>query len=125
MHIATSRGACAIIRVSPSRPPVKKMPLNVVILAAGKGTRMHSALPKVLHAIGGKPMLGHVLEQASALGSDRTVIVYGYGGQAVPSAFENAAVEFVCQEPQLGTGHAVQQALPYLQAGGTTPGVVW
>jgi bifunctional UDP-N-acetylglucosamine pyrophosphorylase / glucosamine-1-phosphate N-acetyltransferase len=99
---------------------VKKPPLNVVILAAGKGTRMHSALPKVLHAIGGKPMLGHVLEQASALRSDRTVIVYGYGGQAVPSAFENAAVEFVCQEPQLGTGHAVQQALPYLQAGGTT-----
>jgi bifunctional UDP-N-acetylglucosamine pyrophosphorylase/glucosamine-1-phosphate N-acetyltransferase len=99
---------------------VKKTPLNVVILAAGKGTRMHSRLPKVLHAIGGKPMMGHVLERAAALRSDRTVVVYGYGGQAVPSAFGNAAVEFVRQEPQLGTGHAVQQALPYLQSGGTT-----
>ncbi len=99
---------------------MKKVPLNVVILAAGKGTRMHSRLPKVLHAIGGKPMLGHVLERATALRSDRTIVVYGYGGKTVPSAFGNAAVEFVRQEPQLGTGHAVQQALPYLQAGGTT-----
>lgn len=81
---------------------------------------MHSRLPKVLHAIGGKPMLGHVLERATALRSDCTIVVYGYGGKAVPSAFGNAAVEFVRQEPQLGTGHAVQQALPYLQAGGTT-----
>jgi len=99
---------------------VKKAPLNVVILAAGKGTRMHSRLPKVLHAIGGKPMLGHVLERTAALASDRTIVVYGYGGDAVPSVFANAAVEFVRQEPQLGTGHAVQQALPYLHAGGTT-----
>jgi bifunctional UDP-N-acetylglucosamine pyrophosphorylase/glucosamine-1-phosphate N-acetyltransferase len=99
---------------------MKRAPLNVVILAAGKGTRMHSRLPKVLHAIGGKPMLGHALERAAALASDRTIVVYGYGGEAVPSAFANAAVEFVRQEPQLGTGHAVQQALPYLHAGGTT-----
>ena len=99
---------------------MKKNPLNVVILAAGKGTRMHSSLPKVLHAIGGKPMLDHVLDRASALRADRTIVVYGHGGQAVPSAFENAAIKFVLQEPQLGTGHAVQQALPYLQAGGTT-----
>ena len=99
---------------------MKKTPLNVVILAAGKGTRMHSRLPKVLHAIGGKPMLGHALERATALRADCTIVVYGYGGKAVPSAFGNAAVEFVRQEPQLGTGHAVRQALPYLQAGGTT-----
>lgn len=99
---------------------MKRALLNVVILAAGKGTRMHSRLPKVLHAIGGKPMLGHVLERATALRSDCTIVVYGYGGKAVPFAFGNAAVEFVRQEPQLGTGHAVQQALPYLQAGGTT-----
>lgn len=99
---------------------MKKAPLNVVILAAGKGTRMHSRLPKVLHAIGGKPMLGHVLDRAAALRSDCTVVVYGYGGQAVPSAFASAGVEFVRQEPQLGTGHAVQQAVPYLQAGGAT-----
>src|SRR3981189_2017395 len=69
---------------------VKKAPLNVVILAAGKGTRMHSGLPKVLHAIGGKPMLGHVLERATALRADRTIVVYGYGGKAIPSAFGNA-----------------------------------
>ncbi len=81
---------------------------------------MHSARPKVLHAIGGKPMLGHVLDRAAALQSDRTVVVYGYGGQAVPAAFTDAAVEFVPQEPQLGTGHAVQQALPHLLSGGTT-----
>ena len=99
---------------------MKKAPLNIVILAAGKGTRMHSAHPKVLHAIGGKPMLGHVLDRAAALRSDRTVVVYGYGGQAVPAAFADAAVEFVPQEPQLGTGHAVQQALPHLLSGGTT-----
>ncbi len=99
---------------------MKKPPLNVVILAAGKGSRMHSRLPKVLHAIGGKPMLGHVLERATALRADRTIVVYGYGGNAVPSAFGNAAVEFVRQEPQLGTGHAVQQALPFLKTGGKT-----
>src|SRR5258708_18176355 len=84
---------------------------------------MHSRLPKVLHAIGGKPMLGHVLERAGALRSDCTIVVYGYGGQAIPSAFGHAAVEFVRQEPQLGTGHAVQQALPYLRPGGTTLGL--
>ena len=99
---------------------MKRAPLNVVILAAGKGTRMQSRLPKVLHAIGGRPMLGHVLEQATALRSDCTIVVYGYGGNAVPSAFKNAAIKFVHQEPQLGTGHAVQQALPYLRPGGTT-----
>jgi bifunctional UDP-N-acetylglucosamine pyrophosphorylase/glucosamine-1-phosphate N-acetyltransferase len=99
---------------------VKKTPLNIVILAAGKGTRMHSTLPKVLHAIGGKPMLGHVLDRAAALHADRTIVVYGYGGQAVPAAFGGAGVEFVCQEPQLGTGHAVRLALPRLLSGGTT-----
>jgi bifunctional UDP-N-acetylglucosamine pyrophosphorylase/glucosamine-1-phosphate N-acetyltransferase len=81
---------------------------------------MRSDLPKVLHAIGGVPMLGHVLQRAAALRSDRTVVVYGHGGQAVPSAVADAAVEFVMQDPQLGTGHAVQQALPRLLAGGTT-----
>ena len=99
---------------------MKKNPLNVVILAAGKGTRMHSSLPKVLHAIGGKPMLAHVLERASALHADRTIVVYGYGGEAVLSAYGSAPIEFVRQEPQLGTGHAVQQALPHLPAGGRT-----
>ncbi len=81
---------------------------------------MHSALPKVLHAIGGKPMLGHVLARAAALRADRTIVVYGYGGESVLSAFQDTGVEFVLQEPQLGTGHALSQALPRLQAGGTT-----
>ncbi|MBI3528569.1 MAG: bifunctional UDP-N-acetylglucosamine diphosphorylase/glucosamine-1-phosphate N-acetyltransferase GlmU [Betaproteobacteria bacterium] len=81
---------------------------------------MHSRLPKVLHAIGGKPMLGHVLERAMALRSERTIVIYGHGGDAVPSAFGNAPVKFIRQEPQLGTGHAVRQALPYLLPGGST-----
>lgn len=99
---------------------MKKSPLNVVILAAGKGTRMHSALPKALHQIGGKPMLAHVLDQAAVLGAERTIVVYGFGGDAVPEAFRNSNARFVRQEPQLGTGHAVQQALPHLCAGGST-----
>ncbi|HEX4986668.1 MAG TPA: bifunctional UDP-N-acetylglucosamine diphosphorylase/glucosamine-1-phosphate N-acetyltransferase GlmU [Burkholderiales bacterium] len=99
---------------------MKKAPLNVVILAAGKGTRMRSVLPKVLHAVGGKPMLAHVLDRARALGADRTIVVYGHGGEAVPSAFAQSGATFVLQEPQLGTGHAVQQAAPHLLAGGST-----
>jgi len=113
-------GACAIIPALFSRHTMNKTPLNVVVLAAGKGTRMHSSLPKVLHVLGGRPMLGHALERAAALRSDRTIVIYGFGGDAVPSAFHAAGVDFVRQEPQLGTGHAVQQALPYLQSGGTT-----
>jgi len=99
---------------------MKKAPLNVVILAAGKGTRMHSALPKALHQIGGKPMLAHVLDQAAVLGAERTIVVYGFGGDAVPEAFRDSNARFVRQEAQLGTGHAVQQALPHLCAGGST-----
>jgi len=99
---------------------VKNAPLNVVVLAAGKGTRMCSRLPKVLHALGGKPLLAHVLDRARALHADRTIVVYGHGGDAVPTVFADPALKFVPQEPQLGTGHAVQQALPHLLPGGTT-----
>ena len=101
-------------------PPVKSAPLNVVVLAAGKGTRMYSRLPKVLHALGGKPLLAHVLDRARALHADRTIVVYGHGGDAVPAAFADPVLKFVLQEPQLGTGHAVQQALPHLLPGGST-----
>ena len=101
-------------------PSSVKKDLNVVILAAGKGTRMHSGLPKVLHAIGGKPMLGHVLERAGRLRPASTIVIYGHGGDAVPCAFANEGVTFVRQEPQLGTGHAVQQALPHLKPVGST-----
>ena len=110
---------CAIISRSPPHCSVKKN-LNVVILAAGKGTRMHSGLPKVLHAVGGKPMLGHVLERAARLRPASIIVIYGHGGEAVPSAFAQEDIKFVRQEPQLGTGHAVQQAVPHLNAGGRT-----
>ncbi|TXT23290.1 MAG: bifunctional UDP-N-acetylglucosamine pyrophosphorylase / Glucosamine-1-phosphate N-acetyltransferase [Gallionellaceae bacterium] len=88
--------------------------LNIVVLAAGKGKRMHSDLPKVLHPLAGRPLLQHVLECAAALGPQQVCVVYGHGGEAVPQAMREHAAKFVLQEPQLGTGHAVQQALPHL-----------
>ncbi len=94
--------------------------LNIVILAAGKGTRMHSDLPKVLHPLAGCPLLQHVLDTAAQLAPGKTCVVYGHGGEAVPQAMAQFAADFVLQEPQLGTGHAVQQALPHLADGGVT-----
>ena len=88
--------------------------LNIVILAAGKGTRMYSEKPKVLHALAGKPLLQHVLECAVALRPQQICVVYGHGGEAVPQAMQQYPAKFVIQEPQLGTGHAVQQAMPLL-----------
>ena len=90
------------------------------MLAAGQGKRMHSDLPKVLHPLAGRPLLDHVLAKAGALNADRVVVVYGQGGDAVPTAFAESAAKFVLQEPQLGTGHAVQQAFPHLLPGGNT-----
>jgi bifunctional UDP-N-acetylglucosamine pyrophosphorylase / glucosamine-1-phosphate N-acetyltransferase len=88
--------------------------LNIVILAAGKGTRMYSDKPKVLHTLAGKPLVQHVLDCASALQPQQVCVVYGHGGEAVPQAMQSYPAKFVIQEPQLGTGHAVQQAMPYL-----------
>jgi bifunctional UDP-N-acetylglucosamine pyrophosphorylase / glucosamine-1-phosphate N-acetyltransferase len=88
------------------------MSLDVVILAAGKGTRMYSSTPKVLHPLGGRPLLRHVVDAARRLSADRIVVVYGHGGEQVPTVFADDHLRFVRQEPQLGTGHAVQQALP-------------
>lgn len=88
--------------------------LDVVILAAGKGTRMVSERPKVLHEIAGKPLLQHVLDTAKALEPAQICVIYGYGGETVPQTIADAFLRMVRQEPQLGTGHAVQQALPYL-----------
>jgi len=88
--------------------------LNIVILAAGKGTRMYSDRPKVLHALAGKPLVQHVLDCAMSLQPRQVCVVYGHGGEAVPQALANYGAQFVIQEPQLGTGHAVQQALPHL-----------
>lgn len=90
-------------------------PLQVVILAAGQGTRMRSGLPKVLHPIAGQAMVHHVIAAASALSSRKTVVVVGHGASVVEGALADAGVAFAVQSPQLGTGHAVQMALPALQ----------
>ena len=91
------------------------MTLGIVILAAGQGTRMLSDLPKVLHPLAGKPLLGHVLDTAAALGPERVVVVHGHGGERVKAAFAGRDdIVWVEQAQQLGTGHAVQQALPAL-----------
>ena len=99
--------------------PNSTMPIDVVIMAAGKGTRMKSALPKVLHRIGGRALLQHVLDTAASLQARKVVVVTGHGSaQVEDSCKANAkagfALDFARQEPQLGTGHAVQQALPHL-----------
>jgi len=90
------------------------MSLNVVILAAGLGKRMHSQLPKVLHPLAGRPLISHVIDAARALDARRVIVVYGHGGETVRTALSGADLAFAHQEPQLGTGHAVQQALPLL-----------
>ncbi len=93
-------------------------PLTTVILAAGKGTRMKSDLPKVLHPLAGKPMISHVLASADQLSPERTCVVYGHGGEALPQSIDRSDLVWVLQEPQLGTGHAVQQAVPHLDMAG-------
>jgi len=85
--------------------------LEVIILAAGQGKRMHSDLPKVLHAIGGKPLLAHVIDVAGDLAPRAIRVVYGHGGEQVRSALAPAPVHWIHQAEQLGTGHAVQQAI--------------
>lgn len=88
--------------------------MNIVLLAAGMGKRMHSSLPKVLHLLAGKSMLEHVIATARALMPEKLVIVYGYGGEQVLRQITGPDLIFVKQEPQLGTGHAVMQAVPEL-----------
>jgi bifunctional UDP-N-acetylglucosamine pyrophosphorylase/glucosamine-1-phosphate N-acetyltransferase len=90
--------------------------LNIVILAAGQGKRMHSALPKVLQPLAGKYLLQHVLETARQLKPARLVVVYGHGGDAVRASIPDADVTWALQSEQLGTGHALAQALPHLDA---------
>ena len=105
-------------------------PLDVVIMAAGKGTRMKSSLPKVVHRLGGRALLQHVLDTASQLDARSAVVITGHGAQVVEDkmraiysiankeintpAIDNFILKFVRQEPQLGTGHAIQQAVPCL-----------
>jgi len=96
------------------------MALQVVILAAGKGTRMRSALPKVMQPLAGKPLLAHVLDASRTLGAERPIVVYGHGGDVVQNAFTNDAIDWVLQAEQKGTGHAVLVALPVLAKEGST-----
>ena len=89
--------------------------MNIVILAAGMGKRMNSDLPKVLHPLAGKSLLGHVVDTARTLDPQRLVVVYGHGGEQVQAAFDGQTdVQWALQSPQLGTGHAVAQAVPML-----------
>ena len=107
--------------------PDQLLPIDVVIMAAGKGTRMKSTLPKVLHRLGGRALLGHVVDCAAQLSARRAVIITGHGATEVEAAcasFQGLArtfdMQFARQQPQLGTGHAVQQAVPLLLDDGVT-----
>lgn len=90
-------------------------PFSVVILAAGKGTRMYSDLPKVLHPLAGKPMVQHVIDTALKLGADNVHLVYGHGAELIKQKLSQQPVNWVLQSEQLGTGHAVQQATPFIK----------
>ncbi|MGR3807095.1 bifunctional UDP-N-acetylglucosamine diphosphorylase/glucosamine-1-phosphate N-acetyltransferase GlmU [Pasteurella testudinis] len=87
--------------------------LSVVILAAGKGTRMYSDLPKVLHKIAGKPMVKHVIDTVKKLGAANIHLIYGHGGEVMQQRLQGEPVNWVLQAEQLGTGHAMQQAAPH------------
>lgn len=89
--------------------------LSAVILAAGKGTRMYSDLPKVLHCVAGKPMVKHVIDTATALGAENVHLIYGHGGELMRERLTNEKVNWVFQNEQLGTAHAVQQAAPFFK----------
>ncbi|MDM0043234.1 bifunctional UDP-N-acetylglucosamine diphosphorylase/glucosamine-1-phosphate N-acetyltransferase GlmU [Variovorax dokdonensis] len=108
-----------------STPEQDGEPIDVVIMAAGKGTRMKSSLPKVLHRLGGRALVSHVVDTALELRARKVVIVTGHGAPDVEEALhaateQGAPMAFVRQSPQLGTGHAVQQAVPALDDDGTT-----
>ena len=94
--------------------------LNIVILAAGKGTRMFSSKPKVLHEVAGHPILRHVIDCAKALKPAKIIVVVGFGGDSVKNTFNGENIIWAEQKEQLGTGHAVQQAESYLEDGATT-----
>lgn len=90
------------------------MTLQIIILAAGRGKRMYSSTPKVLHKIAGKPMLVRVVETAQQLNPEAVYVVYGHGGEQIKAALPDLPVNWVLQKDQLGTGHAVMQALPHI-----------
>ncbi|MDH5516942.1 MAG: bifunctional UDP-N-acetylglucosamine diphosphorylase/glucosamine-1-phosphate N-acetyltransferase GlmU [Gammaproteobacteria bacterium] len=94
-------------------------PLSVIILAAGKGTRMKSAFPKVLHQLAGKPLLSHVYDTAISIGAENVCVVYGHEGEMLLNSCKDFKCSFAEQKQQLGTGHAVDHALPYLSMSDT------
>ena len=96
------------------------MSTTVIILAAGKGTRMRSNLPKVLQPLAGRPLLGHVIDTAKKLQADHIITIYGHGGTLVQNAFAHEQVQWVEQAEQLGTGHAVKVTLPVLPREGVS-----
>ncbi len=91
------------------------MSLAIVIMAAGKGTRMKSDLPKVLHEANGKPLVAYVIEKSQALDPDKIVLIIGHQAELVRAATAGFPVDYALQEPQLGTGHAIMQAEPFLK----------
>ena len=91
------------------------MTFSVVVLAAGKGTRMKSSLPKVLHPIGGKPMVQHIIDTVNKLGASNIHLVYGHGREQLQNQLSHNTLSWCLQDQQLGTGHAVQQAAPHIQ----------
>src|SRR5579863_9434491 len=93
---------------------LRTLPLSVVILAAGEGKRMKSALPKVLQPLAGRPLLKHVIDTARALKPAAIQVVYGHGGEQVRGALNDEGVSWILQQPRLGTGHAVLQAMPQI-----------
>lgn len=94
------------------------MSLNIIIMAGGKGTRMKSVKPKVLQTLAAKPLLRHVLDTCQRLDADNTILIYGYEGQKVKDEIPDDDLIWAQQAEQLGTGHAVQMALPYLPTEG-------
>ena len=91
------------------------MAFSVVILAAGKGTRMKSQLPKVLHPIADKPMVQHIIDTVNQLGAANIHLIYGHGGEQLQHALSHNTLSWCLQAEQLGTGHAVQQAVPHIE----------
>ena len=91
------------------------MSLSVVILAAGKGTRMCSALPKVLHKIADKPMVQHVIDTVKGIGAENIHLIYGHGGEQMLDTIKEDNLNWIKQSEQLGTGHAMQIAQPHFK----------
>src|SRR5262249_30299303 len=99
---------------SPGAEPAQATPLSIVILAAGEGKRMKSALPKVLQPLAGRPLLQHVIDTARTLNPAAIHVVYGHGGERVREALAHEQLSWTLQTERLGTGHAVRQAMPQI-----------